>query len=81
MALRSPVDFDVAGPKVIRGDGVVLTEADAAGVGDFAGEPCPTSEARAGAVGSYDVAGAEILAIGMDESGPARFWRLRDALD
>jgi hypothetical protein len=60
----APVDFDEVRP---RGDGVVLAEADAARLDAGFGEAGPGGDAGAGTVGADEVAGAEGLAIAVDE--------------
>src|SRR5260370_5119110 len=60
----APVDLDEVCP---RGDGVVLAEADAARLDGGFGEAGPGGDAGAGTVGTDEVAGAEGLAIAMDE--------------
>jgi hypothetical protein len=63
LTVVAPVDFDVVGP---GSDGVVLAEADAAGVcGGFC-KAGPFGDAGLVAIGSDEVAGAEGLAIGVD---------------
>ncbi len=64
LAVVAPVDLDEVGP---GGDGVVLTQADAARVGRRCGEAGPGSDAGVVAVGTDEVAGAEGLAVGADE--------------
>src|SRR5882672_4480133 len=64
LAEVAPVDLDEVRP---WGDGVVLAEADAARVEGGFGEAGPDGDAGAGTVGADDVAGAEGLAIAVDE--------------
>src|SRR6266576_7013273 len=60
----APVDLDEVRP---WGDGVVLAEADAARVDGGFGEAGPDCDTGAGAIGADEVAGAEGLAIAVDE--------------
>ena len=60
----APIDFDEVSP---RGDGVVLAEADAAGMGGGFFEASPLCDAGLVAVGADEEAGAKGLVVCADE--------------
>src|SRR5271170_5131078 len=62
LAVVAPIDFDESAP---GSDGIVLAEADAAGVDDASGEPGPGCDAGLVAVGTDEEAGAEGLGAGV----------------